>query len=180
MPPSFSTPADNALKILGFAWGIGGILLLLLFAVVRLGPMALELATLELQQLHWFALAVSILYMAYAEGYKGFHLGFAPRVVARARYLSAHPRPLHILLAPAFCMGYIYATPKRKLMSFGLTGMIVCLVLLVRLLPQPWRGIVDAGVVTGLMLGMASIVYFLWEHLRHPEVALAVATDVPD
>ncbi len=138
------------MKTLGFAWGIGGIVLLLLYAVVRLGPMALELSALELQQIHWFALAVSVLYMAYAEGYKGFFLAFAPRVIARATYLQANPRPLHILLAPVFCMGYIYATRKRKLLSFGLTGMIVCFVLLVRLLPQPWRGIVDAGVVTGL------------------------------
>ncbi len=154
------------MKTLGFAWGIGGIVLLLLFAVVRLGPMALELSSQELQQIHWFALAVSVLYMAYAEGYKGFFLAFAPRVIARATYLQANPRPLHVLLAPVFCMGYIYATRKRKLLSFGLTGMIICFVLLVRLLPQPWRGIVDAGVVTGLILGIASILYFLSGRLR--------------
>lgn len=167
------------MKTLGFAWGIGGIVLLLLFAVVRLGPMALELSALELQQIHWFALAVSVLYMAYAEGYKGFFLAFAPRVIARATYLQAHPRPLHVLLAPVFCMGYIYATRKRKLLSFGLTGMIVCFVLLVRLLPQPWRGIVDAGVVTGLILGIASILYFLAQRLRYPERP-GVGADVPE
>lgn len=156
-------------------------MLLLLFAVVRLGPMALELATLELQQLHWAALVVSILYMAYTEGYKGFHLGFAPRVVARASYLSHHPRPLHVLLAPVFCMGYIHATRRRKLLSFGLTAMIICFVLLARMLPQPWRGIVDAGVVTGLMLGIASIVYFLLQHLRFPDGSAGAAeTDVPE
>lgn len=153
--------------------------MLLLFAVVRLGPMALELSALELQQIHWFALAVSILYMAYAEGYKGFYLAFAPRVIARATYLQANPRPLHVLLAPVFCMGYIYATRKRKLLSFGLTGMIVCFVLLVRLLPQPWRGIVDAGVVTGLILGIASILYFLAQRLRYPERP-GVGADVPE
>ncbi len=152
--------------------------MLLLFAVVRLGPMALELFALELQPLHWFALAVSVLYMAYAEGYKGFHLAFAPRVVARASYLQANPRPLHIMLAPVFCMGYIYATRKRKLLSFGLTGMIICFVLLVRLLPQPWRGIVDAGVVTGLVVGIASILYFLLQRLRYPERP-GVGVDVP-
>ena len=153
--------------------------MLLLFAVVRLGPMALELSALELQQIHWFALAVSVLYMAYAEGYKGFFLAFAPRVIARATYLQANPRPLHVLLAPVFCMGYIYATRKRKLLSFGLTGMIVCFVLLVRLLPQPWRGIVDAGVVTGLILGIASILYFLAQRLRYPERP-GVGADVPE
>lgn len=167
------------MKTLGFAWGIGGIVLLLLFAVVRLGPMALELSSQELQQIHWFALAVSVLYMAYAEGYKGFFLAFAPRVIARATYLQANPRPLHVLLAPVFCMGYIYATRKRKLLSFGLTGMIICFVLLVRLLPQPWRGIVDAGVVTGLILGIASILYFLSQRLRYPDRP-GVGADVPE
>jgi len=169
----------SALKKLGFAWGIGGILLLLTFAVVRLSPMAFELAALELQPLHGAALVFSVLYMSYAEGYKGFHRGFAPRVVARASYLSEHPRPLHVLLAPAFCMGYIHATRRRKLLSFGLTSMIVCFVLIVRMLPQPWRGIVDAGVVTGLVVGIGSILYFLWQKLRHPERP-DVGTDIPE
>ena len=141
--------------------------------------MAMELSTYNLQQLHWFLLAVSILYMAYAEGYKGFHLAFAPRVVARASYLSANPRLLHILLAPVFCMGYIHATRRRKLLSFGLTSMIVCFVLIVRMLPQPWRGIVDAGVVTGLLFGIASIGFFLIQRLRFPE-RVQVALDLPD
>jgi hypothetical protein len=165
-------------KVVGFVWGVGGILLLLLFAIARLSPMALELATLSLQQIHWLALAVSILYMMYAEGYKGFHLAFAPRVVARANYLAHNPRVLHLILAPLFCMGYIYATPKRQFMSFALTTMIICFVLLVRVLPQPWRGIIDAGVVAGLALGVMSICYFLLALWRSPGT-FAVATDVP-
>ena len=154
-------------------------MLLLLFAVIRLSPMALELSKLELEQFHWVMLGVSILYMAYAEGYKGFHLAFAPRVVARASYLSANPRPLHIVLAPIFCMGYIHASKRRKLLSFGLTSMIIFFVLIVRLLPQPWRGIVDAGVVTGLILGIASIGYFLLQRLRFPD-RRQVAIDLPE
>ncbi len=166
------------MRVVGFVWGIGGILLLLTFAIVRLGPIALELNGLVMSQLHWLALAASILYMLYAEGYKGFHKGFAPRVVARANYLANNPSPVHLLFAPLFCMGYIYATPKRKLLSFGLTAMIICFVLLVRLLPQPWRGIVDAGVVAGLMLGILSILYFLLMLWRSPGT-FSVATDVP-
>jgi hypothetical protein len=167
------------LKLLGFAWGVGGVLLLLMFAIYRLAPMALALENTTMGVLHWFALAFSIVYMAYAEGYKGFHRGFAPRVVARASYLRAHPKLLHIILAPLFCMGYIHATSKRKMLSIGLTIMIVCFVMIARLLPQPWRGIVDAGVVVGLAIGVVSIFYFLAIAEKEP-ARIRVFSEVPD
>lgn len=140
--------------------------------------MALELENSPMSQIHWLALAFSVIYMAYAEGYKGFHLGFAPRVVVRARYLADNPRPLHVLLAPLFCMGYIYATRKRQILSIALTAMIVCFVLIARSMPQPWRGIVDAGVVVGLTLGVASIAYFLIISSNDP-ARLTVSPEVP-
>lgn len=159
-------------------WGIGGVLLLLIFAIFRLAPMALELENSSMSQLHWLALAFSVIYMAYAEGYKGFHLGFAPRVVVRARYLANNPRPLHVLLAPLFCMGYIYATRKRQILSFALTTMIICFVLIARSMPQPWRGIVDAGVVVGLVIGVLSIAYFLIISSNDP-ARLTISAEVP-
>ena len=140
--------------------------------------MALELENSPMNLLHWSALAFSIIYMAYAEGYKGFHLGFAPRVVARARYLAANPRPLHVLLAPLFCMGYIYATRKRQMLSIALTVMIICFVLIARMMPQPWRGILDAGVVVGLSIGVLSIVYFLIVSTGNPS-RLSIPVEVP-
>ena len=160
------------------AWGIGGVLLLLIFAIFRLAPMALELESSAMSEVHWLALVFSVIYMAYAEGYKGFHLGFAPRVVVRARYLADNPRPLHVLLAPLFCMGYIYATRKRQILSFALTTMIICFVLIARSMPQPWRGIVDAGVVVGLGLGVVSIAYFLIISSNDP-ARLTVSAEVP-
>ncbi len=140
--------------------------------------MALDLENSPMSLLHWSALAFSIIYMAYAEGYKGFHLGFAPRVVARAHYLAANPRPLHVILAPLFCMGYIYATRKRQILSIALTLMIVCFVLIARMMPQPWRGILDAGVVVGLSLGVLSIAYFLIVSTRNPS-RLSTPLEVP-
>ena len=141
--------------------------------------MALELVNSSMSQLHWLALAFSVIYMAYAEGYKGFHLGFAPRVVVRARYLADNPRALHVLLAPLFCMGYIYATRKRQIVSFALTVMIICFVLIARSIPQPWRGILDAGVVVGLSLGVLSIAYFLIISSIDP-ARLTISAEVPD
>ena len=148
-------------RSLGYTWGISGVILLLLFAIYRLAPMALALTELSLSALHWAALVFSVFYMAYAEGYKGFHQAFAPRVVSRAHYLKQHPRISHVFLAPLFCMGYFHATKRRQLLSYGLTIMIICFVLIARQLPQPWRGIVDAGVVVGLCLGVMSILYFV-------------------
>ena len=85
---------------------------------------------------------------------------------------------MHVLLAPLFCMGYIYATRKRQFLSFALTSMVICFVLIARSLPQPWRGIVDAGVVVGLCLGIASIAYFLILSSNDPS-RLSISAEVP-
>ncbi len=172
------------MRTLGFVWGIGGVLLLLSFAIFRLAPIAFELGTMTLTQLQWLVLVFSVIYMGYAEGYKGFHRGFSPRVVQRANYLrdshlKDYPQWWHVALAPAFCMGYIYATRRRQILSIGLTLVVMGFVVIARQLPQPWRGILDAGVVTGLSLGILSILYFLVNSLREPAF-ITVSPEVPE
>ena len=166
------------MRNLGFAWGIGGVVLLLLFAIYRLLPLALDLVGTNMSTMHWLSLVFSILYMGYAEGYKGFHLAFAPRVIVRANYLKQNPRLTHVLLAPLFCMGFIYATTRRRLSSIALTCMIIVFIMIARLLPQPWRGILDAGVVVGLSLGIASIIYFLIALYNRPSL-ITVSAEIP-
>jgi hypothetical protein len=172
------------LRFIAYYWGLFGVVGLIASAVWRLTPRSVELLDLPLGPLHWLVLAVFTPYMAYAEGYKGFHLNFAPRVVARALYLRdtrrANPLQGIVLtaLAPAFCMGYFHATRRRMLVSWLVTSAIVALVIVVSQTPQPWRGIVDAGVVTGLGLGIASL---LWHWQRSWRgVKPAVPLDLPD
>ena len=167
------------MKSVAFSWGIAGVLMLLLFALYRLAPMALELTEHELTAGQWLALGFSIIYMAYAEGYKGFHRAFAPRVVVRALYLKNHAKPLHVILAPLFCMGYIHATRRRQLVSIGVTLAIICFIFLARTLSQPWKGILDAGVVVGLSLGILSICYYLILAKRDPD-ALDMPAGIPE
>ena len=166
------------MKLLGYIWGVGGVFILLLFAIYRLAPIALALEDVSMEVIHWFFLALSISYMAYAEGIKGFHQGFAPRVVKRALYLKKNPRLSHVVFAPFFCMSYFYATRKRKISSLGLTGLIICFVIFVRLLSQPWRGILDAGVVAGLTIGCGSILYFLYLATIRGET-ISISADFP-
>ena len=174
-----TTESKQALGRVGFLWGIGGVLGLLLFAIYRLTPIALELWSLPLSMLQAAVLIFSIVYMIYAEGYRGFHCAFAPRVVLRANYLRRHPRPLHIILAPLFCMGYLHATRRRKLASYALTAMIITFVIIAHQLPQPWRGIVDAGVVSGLIFGIASIIHYLHLLPQNPH-SIPGTPEVPD
>ena len=158
-------------------WGLAGVVLLLGQAIVKLLPFALELLDRTLAPLELAILGGWIAISAYSEGYRGFQKQFAPRVVARARYLSAHPRPLHVALAPLFCMGLIHATRKRLIISWVLTLAIVALVLAVRQLAQPWRGIIDAGVAVGLGWGLLAIGYFIVRAQRGH--AMPVPPDVP-
>jgi hypothetical protein len=144
----------------GAIWGLTGVFLLLGSAVYRLSPLAAAAFSHDLSWYHWISLALVVLFMAYAEGYRGFQQRFSPRVAARAKYLREHPRALHVLLAPFFCMGYFHATRRRKITSISVTMGIVLLIVLVHFSPQPWRGIIDAGVVIGLVWGLVSLILF--------------------
>ena len=148
---------------LGAAWGISGVCLLLSYAVYRLSGMAVNAFSVDLQWYHWLVLASNVLFMAYSEGYKGFQLAFAPRVAARARYLLNNPRPMHVLLAPLFCMGYFHTTRKRLIAAYVLLFGILVLILIFQQLSQPWRGILDVGVVVGLSWGLVSLVWFSFQ-----------------
>ena len=146
--------------ILGAVWGLIGVFLLLGSALYRLTLISVDAFSHDFFWYHWTALALNVLFMAYSEGYRGFQQGFSPRVAARARYLKDHPRVHHALLGPLFCMGYFHATGRRKVTAIALTVGIAILIMMVRHLPQPWRGIVDVGVVIGLAWGIVSLFIF--------------------
>jgi len=150
----------SVLGVVGALWGVLGLLALLGRSVIGLAPMALEPFGMELQWWHWVAYVGSVIFMAYSEGYKGFQKGFSPRVIRRGIYLAAHPTLLRVLLAPAFCMGLFHASKKRLIVSWSVSLGVFALVMLVRSVAQPWRGIIDAGVVVGLSWGTVAIVVF--------------------
>lgn len=157
------------LGVIAALWGFTGICLLFSSAIYRLGSMALEMPLGSFEWYHWLALVLCLVFMGFAEGYRGFQQNFSPRVAARIRYLKQNVTPLRALLAPVFCMGFFYAQRRRQVVTFCLTGGIIGLVLLVRLLEQPWRGIIDAGVVLGLTWGIVSLTLFTLQALTRRE-----------
>jgi hypothetical protein len=167
---------------LAAAWGVLGVAGILLFAVYRLTPYAIAAIAGGLTPLQWLVLAANTAFMAWSEGYRGFQCRFSPRVAARALHLLLHPTPLRALLAPVFCIGYFHASRRGMVAVWAGTLAIVGVVLLVQLLSQPWRGILDAGVVVGLTWGLVSFLQMVhWtlshgEFLRSPELPDSLAS----
>ena len=145
---------------IGAVWGIGGVVLLLGSAVARLTPFAVDAVRAGLTPAQWTAFVGSVAFFAYTNGYRVFQRQWSPRIVARARALAADPTPARVALAPLFCMAYFGATRKRQAIAWGVTLGVIGLVVLVRQLAQPWRGIVDAGVVVGLGWAVVAIAWF--------------------
>jgi len=142
------------------AWGVLGVILLLSQACWRLGLEALHALEYEWSMLHWIAFVIIVFFMGYSEGYKAFQKQFSPRVVSRARTLFSQCSIAQLIFAPLFCMGFFHATPKRKIITYIVTFGIILLIIGVRLMPHPWRGMVDIGVVVGLSWGMVAIIAF--------------------
>lgn len=153
-------------------WGVGGVILLLVKSLLTLSGMVAGAFEHELGLLHLAVAGPWIAFMAYAEGYKGFQQRFSPRVVRRSVDLARSPRPWLVVLAPLYAMGLVHATRRRLIASWALLIGIVLLVLLVRTLDQPWRGIVDMGVIVGLSWGCLSLVVLLVPALagRAPDI----------
>ncbi|NIM63200.1 MAG: hypothetical protein GTO30_16635 [Acidobacteria bacterium] len=142
---------------LGAIWGAAGVIGTIVYALVRILPKAVEAYETGLDGLQWSVTIAFVFFMAYTEGYRGFQLRFSPRTAARLRHLREQPTAVRAVLAPFFAMGFFHANRRTLAVAYGLTFGITILVVLVRLLEQPWRGIVAGGVVVGLTWGVVSL-----------------------
>lgn len=169
----------DRIRILGVVWGVAGIAAVLVYAATSLGSHALHALETGLGVVHWLVLVVNTTFMAWAEGYRGFQQRFSPRVAARALDLYLRPTPARLLLAPLFCVGYFGATPRlQRTIWFG-TGLIVLAVVAFNRLDQPWRGVLDAGVMVGLMWGTVSLLWASWTTFRDRRALVAPEVPVP-
>ena len=161
----------------GALWGVAGFSLIMLDAINRLAGHALEAFVEPLSLLQWLSLLVIVAVMAYTEGYRGFQKSFSPRTAARAYYLYRRPDMLGVVFAPIFCMGSFRATRAPLLFAWVGTALIVSFVIALHATPQPWRGLVDTGVVVGLSWGLVSFWVSVWRVFGH--AGLGVSPEVP-
>lgn len=163
----------------GAVWSIAGITLLIGSAIIRLAPRVADALSSGLTPLMWGVLIVWCGLMLVGEGYRGFQRQFAPRVSARTWHLAYHGRVIDYILAPLYSVGYYSASRRRIITSWSLTSGIVVLILLVSQIPQPWRGIIDAGVLAGLVYGLVWV-YILTLRMFMRQGPAARALNVTD
>lgn len=144
-------------RVLGAGWGIGGVIGILCFAMIRLSTFATEALAHPLSTFQWVILCTWCLFMIISEGYDGFYKRIAPRVVSRAAALQREGTPLQLILAPLYCLHYFASEKKRVATAYTAIILIIVAVIIVHQLPQPWRGIVDCGVILGLLAGCIAI-----------------------
>lgn len=171
-PPSTSGPQKPPSRPAGlprpwlFLWGAGGVVLLLLQALARLAPIAWEPISEGMLTISQVAIyGAWVIVNAYLEGYRGFQKKFVPRVLARAHHLATHPSPVRGLLAPLYAMAFFDARRRALISSWMITTFVVLVVLMIRHVPQPWRGIIDGGVVVGLGWGTVHLAIGIFRRL---------------
>lgn len=143
-------------------WGVFGVAAVLGNGLRRVLPIALEplRADTEMPRSFWVSYAGFSAFMAYAEGYWGFHQKFSPNVVRRSLTLHTDQAgTLGRVLAPMYCMELFRAAPGRARASWSFVSAITLVIALVKRLPPRPRAVVDAGVCTGLSLGIASLLF---------------------
>jgi hypothetical protein len=145
-----------------------GLLAMLVEALVRLTTLAWEGVVVQFELLPASVAVVWCGLNAWLEGYRGFQKRFVPQALDRA--FSIDPKSkLEVVLAPLKVLG-VWRT-ERKVMrrAWIMVAGISLLVLAVKQLPQPWRGVIDAGVVVGLGWGTAALLVGLVARLRVPQ-----------
>jgi hypothetical protein len=130
--------------------------MLLGFAIFRLATPATETFSHPLRLYHWLVLAVVLVFFTYLKGYRAFQRRLSRRVVERALSLKDDPGIARVILAPAYCMGFFGVDSRMQRAMVGLTAGMICFVFIIRLIPQPWRGIVDLGLVLAFAWGFTA------------------------
>jgi hypothetical protein len=153
------------LRSLAVTWSIVGVSLLLGLAIFRLSVQVVALDFSLFSLFHWLVMIIFSLFMAYSEGYRGFQKGFSPRVAARVGYLKISNNLFDLILSPLFVLGYFNTTLRRQITVVVLTLMLAVLIQLMHFVPNPWRGIIDIGVIIGLTWGLVSFYWFTYRAL---------------
>ncbi|HSM05844.1 MAG TPA: hypothetical protein VK858_14600 [Longimicrobiales bacterium] len=156
----------NAGGRLAAGWAITGVGALFLFAIVRLGARGISVVASGLGPSQWAVFGLLLLLFVVFEGRAALQARWVPMLVRRARDLRGSAAPSHRLLAPLYGMSLVGASPRRLVRAWLGTLAVIVAILLVRVLPDPWRGLIDLSVAAALAWGLGALLIQAPDALR--------------
>lgn len=143
-------------------WALLGVTFLFGSAVYRLGTRGMITFLGGLDAFHLAALAALVVVFVYAEGVRAIQNRYAPYLLGRVSDVSREPWIVYRLLAPLYAMSLVGAAPANMARAWAGVSAVVVAILVLRVAPAPWRGIVDLAVATALAWGLAAILFKAW------------------
>lgn len=149
-------PQDSRVNLAAW-WAVAGLVLLFGSAVFRLGSRGVDALAQGLSPSQWLLLLALTVLFVWGEGVMALARKWVPRALDRAAALRTDRRLYPKVLAPLHAMGLIGTPWRTALRAWAGVAAVVGAVLLLRLFPQPWRGIVDLAVSAALVTGIIAI-----------------------
>jgi hypothetical protein len=164
---------DGRLRAVVSAWTLLGVAALFATSIVRLGSRGIATIQRGLEWGEWSGLIFLTVAFVYGEGFRALDRRWVPRLLERALLLRDDPRLSVRLLAPLYGLALVGVGRGDLIRGWLVVAAILGAVLTVRVLPDPWRGIIDFAVAAALSWGLVAI-------LRRVPEAGSVATVSPD
>lgn len=139
-------------------WAVAGVGALFIEAIVQLGRRGIATARAGLQPEEWLVLVLLSAAFLYGEGVRALERRWVPGVVQRARELGPASPLRHRVLAPLYAMALVGSERRACARAWLGIGLVIGAVLMVRALPEPWRGMIDLAVALALFWGLIAIV----------------------
>lgn len=138
-------------------WAVVGVAILFGSAIYRLGSRGVATLAGGLDAFHLTALVVLVGLFVYGEGVRAIQMRYAPYFLGRVRQVAREDRLVYRLLAPLYAMSLVGSAPANLARAWGGVTAIVAAILVLRVTPEPWRGIVDLAVALALAWGLSAI-----------------------
>jgi hypothetical protein len=157
---------DRRARAVVAAWTLIGVAALFASSIYRLGTRGVATIQAGLGWGEWSMLVLLTVAFVYGEGIRALDRRWVPSLLERALLVRDHPRLSVRLLAPLYGLSLVGARRDDLIRGWLLVSAILGAVLIVRALPDPWRGIVDFAVAAALAWGLVAILRRLPEAVR--------------
>jgi len=157
---SLSNRAANLSGIAAGVWGILGFSVLVGNALRGMSAEIEYILATPLTAWQTVGFVLIVLVFGLAKGYFIFRQRFCRSYASRIGELIRPPvKLLYAVLAPLYCLNMIGAERRQLVRGYALVAGIILMIISVKFVPFPWRGMILTGVAVALTWAALEIAY---------------------